>query len=1857
MGRWTGFTLRGRHQTLITILSAYRVSQSSPSRLGHDTAFHQQWRHLRQTQESPNPRQQFLQDIKTHILQLRQQNHEIILMIDANETITTQNTWTHFLQDTQLHDIMTIRHPYTQPPNTHIRGSHRIDFIVATEGILPSIQKTGILPFDQGPIHSDHRGQFLDLNSNLLFHMDIPTLNRTPWRNLRTTDTAARHRYCVKLSQNLNTKRVFERAQHLLDIPSHRFRKHHHLILDALDQDITQAMLQAEKQCRRRAPPWSPLLAYHYALVRFWQLQVSILTLPRNIQQASIDILADIDKYRPKQLRHPNSPIHNTTLTQHPKQNLRRAQRALHSARRHSAESRELYLESLHIFAATTSDTTKVKILQRIQAAEARNNTYSLIKAYLTADKPTSLPYVEVPTHPDQDPTAPTTTEWTRIEDHATMEQLLHKQTRKHFSQAQGTPFTHGSLRKQLSHHGLTDTTQDILDGSYSPESDTHPAAQLLLKHMTQQCPDLPYEPMTEQDFRSMIRHWRESTTTSPSGRHLGHYRALLSDIDEDAWPKQLPRPIDIFKLHHNMLHLAINHTHVYTRWTKILNTLFNKKPGNYKIHRFRTIHIDEVDKQAIYKHHVARKLLRHAELHQGIHEDQWGGRPGCMAIDPAILAVIQFDHCAMTQMNAVFQYNDATACYDRIIENLSNLSLRRLGCPSNILSLHAKSQRHQRYYVTTSNGVSEHFNQHSKRHPFHGSGQGFCDSPFRWTAISSALFSAYDEVSASLPFICPLTGNAVEHRTSAFVDDSKNSYTVDPDATPEELHNCIQMHASNWEQLLYATGGRLEISKCATIPIIWKQNRRGLPTIKPIQELNLNIHITDHTTGNQTPLPIHTSTQPYKYLGVHIRPDGDPTAQYQALMKKSQQHANVIAACPLNRYAAHLFYFTVSLPGLTYSLPASTLTDYQLRQIQKPLITATLSKMGYRRNIPRTVVFAPIRFGGLGLRHLYTEQGLQQIQRLLAHLRSHSTLGKTFLFHIRWYQLVTGLSSSVLLDTRKIAGTRSTWITSLRKFMASSQLTIRLAFPFTIPPIRDNDTHLMDIITTRCTASAQTNFNYVRQYLQVTTLAEIRDGTGTRFNDDILHGTDEHIQRFQQYHLSTLDWPHLSPPTKTQWKLWNKLLHQHFGTHRALGRWHASPTHITWAYTMDTNFVYHTDGSTTACAAYVTRRRYIERLSTWTPIHHDLPAAPRVPLIPRDDTTFHLTPPTTSDRQQPPTVLWPLPPTNTFTLRHHIHRTQLLNTLMSSTTVHLCINSHVQTTGSYSVSLSLDNTTFLMKTGQVPGMRRDQTHLRAQAYATTTGLLHLAALLLEAQQLEQTIENLPPADDLTVRVIISNKQFHSIISQWTTYPSLYPNLCLSDNFDVLYPIFTLRKHAFPQMSFSKYDASDADPHDTTLVTECARQAITRHANNINADIPMELLCGVHAQIYHNDLPISTTLSQTIRTIHGAQSIQPYLQQKHTWSDVTLADIDWKTHGLALSRLPLPLRTFTTKLIHGWLPTNHSLSKWMPNVSSACPLCTTTAETTEHFLTCSHQQQQEHHRILQQRLKQHCVRHKLDPQLLRLIECAISSNGLVTPDHNNYPPEYHQLIHNQTSIGWHHLLHGRISLQWRTLQANYLRHHHPKRKLHGDQWATGLLVLIWQQLHARWKTRCNIVHQGETAQINTEALRRLHTTASAIYQQSDTLLALDRQHITEDTSLEERLQQPKHKLTRWAQTAKHFLTQARLRADYHRRAHTQPLTNYFRRRTSARTTTTTTTSPSTTPPTQPHQPPTSTTTPEARSPPTRSTTTTSRPARQARHSSQSHTTTRRSIVTRITNFFRPASRPKSADQNQDKYPG
>ena len=85
-------------------------------------------------------------------------NHQVILLIDANESFnSSEKGISSLVEHTRMIDHIANKHGTSDEPNTNKSDSKRIDYIFCTNGLTTFIRLCVILPFDFITT-SDHRG-------------------------------------------------------------------------------------------------------------------------------------------------------------------------------------------------------------------------------------------------------------------------------------------------------------------------------------------------------------------------------------------------------------------------------------------------------------------------------------------------------------------------------------------------------------------------------------------------------------------------------------------------------------------------------------------------------------------------------------------------------------------------------------------------------------------------------------------------------------------------------------------------------------------------------------------------------------------------------------------------------------------------------------------------------------------------------------------------------------------------------------------------------------------------------------------------------------------------------------------------------------------------------------------------------------------------------------------------------------------------------------------------------------------------------------------------------------------------------------------------------------------------------------------------------------------------------------------------------------------------------------------------------------------------------------------------------------------------------------------------------------------
>jgi len=115
--------------------------------------------------------------------------------------------------------------------------------------------------------------------------------------------------------------------------------------------------------------------------------------------------------------------------------------------------------------------------------------------------------------------------DWTTIKTPAEILYYCKMRNQQHFGQAytEKTPFTKEPLRTRFSWNGQSREALMVLEGKYT-KKDFGVIERMFLDHLVRVSKSDRFKgEVTIDDFKKKMKKWRESTSTSPSGRHLGH--------------------------------------------------------------------------------------------------------------------------------------------------------------------------------------------------------------------------------------------------------------------------------------------------------------------------------------------------------------------------------------------------------------------------------------------------------------------------------------------------------------------------------------------------------------------------------------------------------------------------------------------------------------------------------------------------------------------------------------------------------------------------------------------------------------------------------------------------------------------------------------------------------------------------------------------------------------------------------------------------------------------------------------------------------------------------------------------------------------------------------------------------------------------------------------------------------------------------------------------------------------------------------------------------------------------------------------------------------------------------------------
>ena len=204
--------------------------------------------------------------------------------------------------------------------------------------------------------------------------------------------------------------------------------------------------------------------------------------------------------------------------------------------------------------------------------------------------------------------------------------------------------------------------------------------------------------------------------------------------------------------------------------------------------------------------------------------------------------------------------------------------------------------------------------------------------------------------------------------------------------------------------------------------------------------------------------------------LGVFLAIDGSNDVQIKHMRGVAERWFEQVRVGHLSRYDAWLAFNSTVMKTLEYPLLALTLTEAECNAVMAPILSGGLPKMGITRSMARSLVYAPLKYHGVGVNRLYTTQGLSHVTAFLNHIWKGTETGKLLRISLEYTKLELGIRGSLFTKDYDLYShlCEDSWIKHLWKFMHENGVQIEDDIEdFSL--VREGDSTLTDQFATAC--------------------------------------------------------------------------------------------------------------------------------------------------------------------------------------------------------------------------------------------------------------------------------------------------------------------------------------------------------------------------------------------------------------------------------------------------------------------------------------------------------------------------------------------------------------------------------------------------------------------------------------------------------------------------------------------------------------------------------------------------------------------------------------------------------------------
>ena len=769
-------------------------------------------------------------------------------------------------------------------------------------------------------------------------------------------------------------------------------------------------------------------------------------------------------------------------------------------------------------------------------------------------------------------------TEWHDVDNPSLVEKLILEALQRHFAQASDTIVTTPKWRSILT---SKECQEQLLKGTFQWENDVPDEFRdmLMTFHVdSSNVKQIPFR-LTYSAFTAFVQKSKEKTSTSPSSRHYGHYKALLQGA-----PEVLE---DIFRL----MKLSVENGIFLRRYKKTLTTLICKESGTPYLHRFRPIHIIEAELQFIAKSIWAKQMINNAEKNNNITDSQYGGRHGRQAQSSVLNTVLYYDIHRQLRKDFTSNDDDMKANFDREIPHYVAAEARSLGMSYEAGNFLVQATSSQEYYIRTSNGTSTENYTFTKERPIWGLGQGVGWAGACWQITATTISKCMNDNCLGIYLCCPLREISVEKLMDFFIDDTKkicNQVRAGLTLRQQTEYN-MQKHTF----YIATTGGSLALDKCTWYYVTFSFDSNGDPYILSKTELPGEIEVLKNFDGEKVQIKRLEFDQAHRSLGYFLSPDGNTDAHFTFTLDLVKKWKSKVTSSRLTSSQILKSYDSVLKRQLLYRLVATSFTYDQCNILMKQINPVLLHAAGLQEHSPRSISEAGAEYAGFDLTHLYNLHGQEKLQFFLMHIRKNDSTGKLLQIPQKHTQLQLGIGTpffSTDYDAYSYL-CQLTWLTHLWQYTSSCGLEIELTDSIVLDSPYENDRFIMDILLQSPAMTKQDCIvaNKMRIAMRLLHLSDVVDGRGKRLLPDIRNGCN--------YRASKLEWPR-----QVQLKKWLPTWQKACGILQRFASKHhihinQLSLHQNSIWTTDSSQKYVTNGTITYVKVYARTKTYFTLL------------------------------------------------------------------------------------------------------------------------------------------------------------------------------------------------------------------------------------------------------------------------------------------------------------------------------------------------------------------------------------------------------------------------------------------------------------------------------------------------------------------------------------------------------------------------------------------------------------------------------------------------------------------------------------